>query len=511
MPYFLTLSLVFLALSVVLGIAYKASSKLWPSRKLKRNIFLVFGASSTGKTSLAKEVINRMYPDSIVLTTGIDEAFKNLGNVTDIICKKEWVDGEVNFTYEKDADGSPLVDLSMGSLGEKLMLNIYNQAGVLADKGFDVIVDEVLLNDSVVEYGLGRLSYHNLYIVCMHAPLSIREQREAARGDRFIGHTRSQEHRSYEYKGHNLLTEELFDVAFDSSQVETADAAQILVEYIKNNPPRAYKKLMKLKPHPSHTSKNQIEAYEAKLHPVKTMERPFAFLIIGASSSGKTVLAQELINHHYPNQIVLATGIDEVFRWLGDDTKPVRRDEWVDGEINYIKGTDVDGKPLAEIRLGALGENLLIAMYEKAQRLLRQGIPLVIDDVLLSSRVFMQTLDILKDYNVYLVCTHAPLEIREEREVRRGDRLVGHTRTQEVAAYRFAGQHLIEQDLCDIAIDTSKGSPKEFVARIIEHARNNPPQALDKLRNLVNKDQSGSLFTSPTAQAAKHQRHIRSN
>ncbi len=455
----------------------------WLSKKKRSTVIILVGASSAGKTSLARALINQEYPSKLFVTTGVDQTFFALGSATDVIIKKEWVDGEVNFIYSQDVDGSPIVDLSLGALGDKIQRINFDFAVTAADRGLNVIVDEVALNDSTFEYLLNAFKKHDVYIVSMSASLEVREMRERARGNRFIGHTRSQEERAYCFKGHDIRAEGLYDLAFDSEIDDTQSCVRTVVDYIENNEPAAIEKLLTVQPakHVAHTLNHQ-EACMIEAKPYKREKEPVAILLVGASSSGKTTLSKGLINAFYPDKIFLSVGVDDIFRALGDDTVPLRRDYWVDGEINYLKGVDADGKPTIAISLGALGEDLMHLSYDRAISFMNSGFNLVIDDVLLSDRVFDYALRVLKTYKVYLVGVHAPLQVREDREISRGNRPIGHTRTQEVVAYSYRGLNIVNEDLCDLTVDTSVESTQESVKRIVEYISTHQPRALSGLR-----------------------------
>ena len=70
----------------------------------------------------------------------------------------------MNFTYTTDIDGSPIVDLSMGSLGDKIQRINYDFGFSAANNGLHVIVDEVALNDDTLEYLFKNSDNHDVYV-----------------------------------------------------------------------------------------------------------------------------------------------------------------------------------------------------------------------------------------------------------------------------------------------------------------------------------------------------------
>lgn len=472
---------------VVLGCALVAvGSFLWRyfnNSKKRSTVIIVVGASSAGKTSLTRALINALYPEKLFITTGIDQTFFALGSATNLIIRKHWVDGEVNFIYTHDAEGNPLVDLSMGALGDKIQRINFDFAVSAADRGLNIVVDEVLLNDATFEYLVGAFKDHNVFVVSMSASLAVREARERARINRFVGHTRSQEERAYCYKGHDIRNDGLVDLSFDSEFDNTNFCVQKIIEYVGAHNPSAIYKLSALQPAPHiEQTLNHQEACMVAAKPISVEPDPVAILLIGASSAGKTTLSKELINIFYPHKIFLSAGVDDVFRALGDDTLPLRRDYFVEGEINYLRGIDSEGKPTVAVSLGVLGEDLMHLSYERAAAFLDAGFNVVIDDVLLSDRVFDYALTVLKKYRVFLVGVHAPLDVREDREVARGNRPIGHTRSQEVVAYSYRGVNIVRDQLCDLMIDTSLENTQESVDRIVNYIAVNKPHALENIR-----------------------------
>jgi chloramphenicol 3-O phosphotransferase len=115
------------------------------------------------------------------------------------------------------------------------------------------------------------------------------------------------------------------------------------------------------------------------------------------------------------------------------------------------------GKPSVVITTGPIGERTLRGMRYAVGALAAQGNNLIVDDVMLGGER-AEYAAILSGFEVYWVGVFAPLDVLEDRERQRGDRLIG------LARWQFDRVH---NDMrYDLEIDTSTATPLACARRI---------------------------------------------
>ena len=206
------------------------------------------------------------------------------------------------------------------------------------------------------------------------------------------------------------------------------------------------------------------------------MEQGNIIFLNGTSSSGKTVIAkalQEIMDGYY-----IHTGIDhyldrtpEKIHVQSDGKKPAAAEGflWV-----FPEG----GKRLSEIRIGPAGFRLLKGVYHAAAALAATGNDLIIDDVVVDTRVLREAVNTLYTFNVLFVGIRCPFKVTEQREQERDDRTQGLVKAQ----YDIVHSH----GVYDLEIDTSILTPTECANQIKDRLQNGPaPEAFRKLRNIL--------------------------
>jgi chloramphenicol 3-O phosphotransferase len=112
-----------------------------------------------------------------------------------------------------------------------------------------------------------------------------------------------------------------------------------------------------------------------------------------------------------------------------------------------------DGKPSVIIRSGPLAERVFRGMRHAIAALAAQGNDLIVDDVLLGESARREYGELLAPFAVFRVGVFAPLDLLEERERQRGDRMIGLARWQYDRVH--AGMTY------DLEVDTSRATPLE--------------------------------------------------
>jgi chloramphenicol 3-O phosphotransferase len=116
-----------------------------------------------------------------------------------------------------------------------------------------------------------------------------------------------------------------------------------------------------------------------------------------------------------------------------------------------------DGKPVVIIDTGPVGARVMRGMRRAIVAMAAEGNDLIVDDVLLDdARADYET--VLAGFEVRWVGVMAPLEILEDRECQRGDRLIGTSRWQ------IDRVHLGQR--YDLEVDTSRMTAMECAEAI---------------------------------------------
>lgn len=197
--------------------------------------------------------------------------------------------------------------------------------------------------------------------------------------------------------------------------------------------------------------------------------------INGASSTGKTTLSKALQNKlPYP---YLHMALDTVIGMMPDNTNDWGIDNGkiynviVSNEVkrnkdNIVKGfywktdTDIDNNPLAYIQMGPFARQIVSLVKETILTALRAGFRVIIDEVCNTKSSYNLWQELLKPYHPIYVGLETDPRILEERERKRGDRMIGSARAQALTIHR--------DKIYDLMFDTQKLSMEEIANQIIE-------------------------------------------
>lgn len=179
------------------------------------NIIMLMGVSSSGKTSIAKEIQNQASDNYLIV--GFDHAVESLD-------KKYWPGGsheKEGFYYEqiKTNDGE-FPELRHGAVGAKFLQEMMRDIIALANSGNNLIVDFVMSDDEN-NMLINSCKDSTIIQIGIKPPLEEVIKREMARGDRKVGIAEA----AYEafYQGKK------FDIVIDSKELSPSiAAAQIL-------------------------------------------------------------------------------------------------------------------------------------------------------------------------------------------------------------------------------------------------------------------------------------------
>lgn len=171
-------------------------------------------------------------------------------------------------------------------------------------------------------------------------------------------------------------------------------------------------------------------------------------LLNGVGSAGKSSIARAL--QAITSKPYLHVAMDDFL-----DMLPERYWDHPDG-FTFTPVSELGGTAV-EIKTGSVGARALRGMRRSVVALAAEGNNLIVDDVMLGpSWADYRTL--LAPFNVSLVGVFAPLEVLEEHEKQRQDRMIG------LARWQYDRVH--QGMTYDLEIDTSSAAPEACALRI---------------------------------------------
>lgn len=198
--------------------------------------------------------------------------------------------------------------------------------------------------------------------------------------------------------------------------------------------------------------------------------KPFIIFLNGTSSSGKTSISRALQELH--QEPLIYTGIDSFFL----DMLPShfmfngpRAQEGLFFEITESKEQSV------KLHIGEYGKRLFKAMPLCIKALADMGNKIIVDEVLFENDRLTDYLEVLKDHTVYFIGINAPVEVIENREHARKDRIIGLGRSLIDLVHSHGKKY-------DLEIDTSKMTSQEAAQAILDYISQNPcPSAFNQI------------------------------
>ena len=185
-------------------------------------IIFLNGCGSAGKTSIARAI--QHLSSAPWLTFGID---------TFISMTPYPSQGKENAEYFSFVPGTnargPTMRFEGKPKGAQLFGLMPDFANMLATRGNNVIIDEVLFDDVQVKSYIKSLSKHTVYFVGILCDLPVMQEREILRRDRSVGLSNDQIDRV-----HKGLRE--YDLTVDTSLGSIFDSAKKILQFVENNP-----------------------------------------------------------------------------------------------------------------------------------------------------------------------------------------------------------------------------------------------------------------------------------
>lgn len=197
-------------------------------------VILLNGASSSGKTSLAK-ALQRLFEEPYLYASADTFIFMLPGPGRYLAF--DLPDGGANYPgfhlTTVDDDGHPSLVIHAGPVARRVIWGMHAAIAALARAGNNVIFDEVLYDPAYLGHLLDEFQGLDVFFVGLRCPLVVLEQRERARDNRVLGHAR----------GHYALvhTHNLYDIDLDTSQHSPEQCAERIKQHIESGaPPQAF-------------------------------------------------------------------------------------------------------------------------------------------------------------------------------------------------------------------------------------------------------------------------------
>lgn len=166
----------------------------------KGMIIVLNGVSSSGKSTLAKE-ITKLLPD--FFTFSIDDY--------DLVIEKM-----------EDRDNQRLIPIETEYF-------YYRNVAMFSDRGINVILDQILHDPITLQNFYETLNSYPILLVGVHCPVEELERREQSRGDRQIGQAISQ--LSFVHQ------QEIYDVEFNTATQSITECAREIVDRLESDTP----------------------------------------------------------------------------------------------------------------------------------------------------------------------------------------------------------------------------------------------------------------------------------
>jgi len=221
-------------------------------------IILINGTSCSGKTSLARE-IQRLAPRPYIATghddfmpmfpgryVGIDKrtqpsiaSWPEPGNVFSSLGFEVVVEpsGSVSgSTPDRMSHLPPRFHLTCGPVGWQLLSGMHRAFATMARAGCSLVVADVISPVVLYDYCAALKGLRRVYLVGLHCPVEVLEQREAQHNNRTVGGARMQAEKVHE-PGE-------YDLTLDTGSLSTEACARQVLEHIKQHPPRVFEGLV---------------------------------------------------------------------------------------------------------------------------------------------------------------------------------------------------------------------------------------------------------------------------
>ena len=198
-------------------------------------IIFLNGTSSAGKTTLAYALQERLEEpfQHVALDQfrdGLPAKFRGLNAPAGTSGARG-----LNVVPVKVTDDKAYTTVRFGEVGQRLLKGMRRAIRTLALEGNNIIIDDIILNQTFLDDYLHVMTEQPLYFVGVRCPLSVIEQRESQRLGRFPGTAESHFTACHAHG--------VYDVEVDTSTASPEACAERIVKRIAAGPPRAFSQL----------------------------------------------------------------------------------------------------------------------------------------------------------------------------------------------------------------------------------------------------------------------------
>ncbi|MEN9405985.1 MAG: hypothetical protein RLZ12_269 [Bacillota bacterium] len=188
----------------------------------------------------------------------------------------------------------------------------------------------------------------------------------------------------------------------------------------------------------------------------------YVVILNGPSSSGKTSIAKQLQDIMDDPYILL--GLDNIIYTIPDKMNDYKEDLKPRNGFGWKVSWNNDGEKLQHLTPGTFGVKMYQLLKEQVKLFTDHGVNVIVDQVSLIDDDYVQWTEKLVNHKLVVCGVTADDKILEQREVDRGDRVIGGSRAQQLSVHN-GFQY-------DLLLDTSILNPLECATKIKDFINN---------------------------------------
>ena len=179
----------------------------------------------------------------------------------------------------------------------------------------------------------------------------------------------------------------------------------------------------------------------------------------GPSGSGKSSIQKEFQTLHMPN-LWIKVGIDNLFDNVMPEITPENMSFWQSkNPIRWVeRKKDAKGNDIVPLFVGQQGDKVFYAMNSCIAEYAKNGCNVIVDYIAYKKNMLHDLKKKLKGITSYFVAVRIPLDVLEQREIKRATSPKGHARSHYSSVYGNIDY--------DITVNSDKNSAKEIAQQI---------------------------------------------